>query len=205
MLNIYQPRTPLSLAPQDNKYISLPYLGHYSLLLKSELNKTFKKHFPQINFKFIFTNRHKFHCLFQHKDRIDYSLNSNVVYKYTCPDCKSGYIGNTSRLLFQRASDHVGISWRSGDPLNRLSFSSIRDHHRRSTTCSPHPSTDDFKILAQNSNDLARSILEALYIQIHKPELNQDRGLSLLICWSVMPYITCFYFCVMSLFPVLFT
>ena len=41
------------------------------------------------------------------KDKIPILSNSGVIYNYTCPGCKSSYIGKTENTLFNRTKEHA--------------------------------------------------------------------------------------------------
>ena len=41
------------------------------------------------------------------KDKLNKLSKSNVVYPFSCPDCKSSYIGKTEWAFFERTKAHV--------------------------------------------------------------------------------------------------
>ena len=41
------------------------------------------------------------------KDTVPRSLHSNVVYKFNCAECSSGYVGETSRHPSTRVCEHL--------------------------------------------------------------------------------------------------
>ena len=90
---------------KETKYVSLPFLGHFSYQLRNTMSNLLRKHFPDVNFKFIFVNRNTIGSLFRVKDPLPIALCSNVVYCFRCPDCTSRYIGFTSRNLKIRIPD----------------------------------------------------------------------------------------------------
>ena len=78
-------------------------------------------------------------------------------------------MGETTRNLYHRISEHKGVSTRTQKQLANPSFSSIRLHSHNN---SDHQFTwDDFKIL-RRVTDLDIKTFEALYIKDLKPELN---------------------------------
>ncbi|EZA49073.1 hypothetical protein X777_12782 [Ooceraea biroi] len=45
-----------------------------------------------------------------HKDALPVSSNKDVVYRITCKDCDATYVGQTSRQLKTRTSEHISHS-----------------------------------------------------------------------------------------------
>ena len=107
---------------KEIKYITLPFLGHFSYQLRNTMSNLLKKHLPNVNFRFIFVNRNTIGSLFRVKDPMPIALCSNVVYCFKCPDCRSRYIGSTCRNLKIRISEHRGISYRTNTQITRPSF-----------------------------------------------------------------------------------
>ena len=105
---------------------------------------------------------------FSYKDKVPVSVLSNIVYKYTCAQCPATYYGETSRHLKTRIAEHRGLSARTGKPVTRPLFSSVRDH---SIEFNHDLKTDNFQILAHsNKNDV--KIVESILIDRDKPDLN---------------------------------
>ena len=106
---------------------------------------------------------------FKHKDVLPKEMRSSLIYKYSCVQCASEYIGSTTRLLASRVAEHSGRSLRTNRILARPSHSNIREHAQ---TCGTPITIDNFTILdsCSNTNDLR--ILESLYIFKDRPVLN---------------------------------
>ena len=83
-------------------------------------------------------------------------------------------MGQTSRHLRHRVSEHAGVSHLTGRPVKNLVHSNIRDHliNCQEGSCSQR----DFKILASGSCELELLIKERLLIDIKKPSLNGNVG-----------------------------
>ena len=47
-------------------------------------------------------------------------LKSSLVYKFSCAQCASEYVGMTARTLGTRVDEHVWVSYRTGQSLSRL-------------------------------------------------------------------------------------
>ena len=163
------PSIPKLTVPKDLKYIKLPYMGRLSFDIRKELQKTLRNAFPQIQFRFIFTNPMTIGSYLKKRDSLPSAMCSCVIYEFKCSSCGARYQGSTSRWLSHRIQEHRGVSVRTGVPLSRPSPSAIRDHSHQHD----HPFThQDFKILTKVQNRLDLSITESLYIHKSNPELN---------------------------------
>ena len=97
-------------------------------------------------------------------------MQSNVAYLFTCPKCKVGtYLGATKRMLKTRIDSHKGVSHRTGNPLNRKDFSSIREHCNK---CKTQFNYKDFQIIGTASDEPSLFVLESLLIKQNVPTLN---------------------------------
>ena len=47
----------VEIEDKETKCISLPYLGYFSYQLRNTMLNLLRKHFPNVNFRFIFVNR----------------------------------------------------------------------------------------------------------------------------------------------------
>ena len=124
---------------------------------------------PAIDFRFVFNNNYTIGSFFKLKDKIPDSVCSDIIYQFECPSCRAGYIGCSSRAFKCRILEHIGRSFRTGQYLNKMPFSSIRDHSLEMD----HPfSETDFKIIARFSSQQETLIGEKILINKIKPELN---------------------------------
>ena len=72
-------------------------------------------------------------------------LKSSLVYKFSCAQSASEYVGMTARTLGTKVDEHVGVSYRKGARFTQLPHSAIRDHR---DSCVTKFDTSNFKILA---------------------------------------------------------
>ena len=88
------------------------------------------------------------------KDNAETSLKKDVVYQRSCtkPNCKSSYIGETSRSL----AEHVQEHGKEG------SNSAIYQHC--STNGHPLPNMDQCKVIDQEKSQITREAKEAIHI-----------------------------------------
>lgn len=158
----------IQTAPKCKLYFKLPYYGNLSIKLRKDLKILMRKYYPQINFQFVFTTGTTIASFFRHKERLPLHLNSSVVYKYTCSECNSEYIGKTIRQIQVRIDEHIGRSSRTHKILNNPSQSNIRNH----ANLQNHPiQNSNFKILTKGSKSNL-NLLEAILIEKENPALN---------------------------------
>ena len=86
-----------------------------------------------------------------------------AIYRYKCDrlEFDSLYIGESARTFEERLNEHV----RTPSP--------IYDH--ASTTCH-HISVGKFSIVGMESQNLTRTIKEAMYIRVNDPSINRNTG-----------------------------
>ena len=136
------------------------YLGHYSLQVKTKLNKLVKRCYPDIDFKVIFRCHRLIISYFPFKDRLSTLLCSGVVYKLECPDCNPRYYRKTSRHLATRGREHLGVN-KVGKKI-KVTPSAISEHIDQ---CGHNASIENFSILnrTNNNSDLVISVPLVLF------------------------------------------
>ena len=122
------PSPKFPTVPKNIKYISLPFYGHISFTIRKELTKLLQEYYPQIDFRFIFTNKHTLGSYFHVKDRLPSPLCSNIIYQFSCSSCKARYIGSSIRNFKIRILEHKGLSFRTLRPLSKAPHSEIHEH-----------------------------------------------------------------------------
>ena len=161
-------------ATEHIKYISLPFFGPQSEKLKNEILSLFNKYCSHFTIKVILSNNFKIGSFFNYKDKLPLCSRSSVVYKFNCSLCGTTYVGSTSRTLCLRTAEHKGISCRTGRPLTAPPHSAIRLHCEQ--VHNVPVKADNFSILDSTQNTVSLRILESLYIQKLKPELNHTNS-----------------------------
>ena len=102
----------------------------------------------QINYiqlKLVFSNGYTIGSFFRQKLQVPTSLLSNVVYSYKCNQCNATYIGETSRHVYSRYCEHLGVSPCTFKPVSSSLKRSIRDHSELKKNHGM--SISDFKVL----------------------------------------------------------
>ena len=90
---------------KNKKLYSLPYVGHFSYVTKRKLRHI--RFCKDIDIKIAFSLL-KLGSLFSCQDTLPKSLQSYVVYYFTCAGCKACYIGETKHHLNTRTKRHLG-------------------------------------------------------------------------------------------------
>ena len=131
------------------------------------LSESFKQLFRYTPVQVCFRGQKTIKSLLMHpKDKVDPSLKKDIIYQWSCtkPNCKSSYIGETSRSLCERAKEHS----------KEGSNSAIHQHC--SSKGHPQPNVDQFKVIDQEKSQIAREAKEAIHIRKLDPELNRNIG-----------------------------
>ena len=92
---------------QKPLHYSLPYTGHFSHVTKKKLRHICERLCKDIDINIAFSPL-KLSSFFSCKDTLPKSLQSYVVYQFTCAECKACYIGETKRHLNTRIEEHLG-------------------------------------------------------------------------------------------------
>ena len=173
-LNCKMNKPQLITTVNKRKYfISLPYFGPQSEKLKKELESLLIKFFVHIDFHIVLVNKFTVGSLFTFKDILPKCIRSSVVYKFSCAQCASEYVGSTARTLRTRVAEHAGRSFRTGNRLAKPPHSSIRSH---AESCDVPVTLDNFKILSSTSDQIDLRIMESLFIHQYRPVLNDTQS-----------------------------
>ena len=96
--------------------------------LKQKLRTCFKNSLPQCNIKIILKPTNRLSSLFRFKDVIPKELQPHLVYKFSCDNCNVNYYGKTERHLNVRSSDHMSMSYLTGETVE-CKPSAVSDPH----------------------------------------------------------------------------
>ena len=173
LYNYLNPKTKIGPC-KERIYIGLPYLGKQIDPVRRKILRICKRFIPQKDIIIFFKPGRTVANFFKRKDVTPLELRSNVVYKYTCASCQASYIGQTTRHMRKRWTEHRGLSDRTYKVVKNKVHSSISDHllQCRGSNCS----LQDFVILANGSSAVELLIKERLLIDRYKPVLNNNIG-----------------------------
>ena len=148
----------------------LPFFGNKSLQLRTRLVNSIENNLKFCKIKVIFQSPCKLSLLFRYQDSLKKEIHSDIVYRYTCSNCKVTYYGKTYRHFFTRAAEHMGISNLTGKRLKCVKQSAVSDHLLE---CNCSIDFDHFDILASDANRFRLLIRESLLIKRDQPQLNK--------------------------------
>ena len=161
-------RLPVLTASKKIIYFCLPFTGIHSLQIRTQINRLCNAAFPHLDIRFVFCSSRRISSFFPFKDEVPKYLRSSVVYLFKCRCCSTSYVGQTTRHLHTRISEHLGISPITGKRSTNPAMSSILSH----INASGHPANfDDFQILSSSSDSYELMIHESL-LNKYKPNLN---------------------------------
>ena len=167
--NMFDPKPTLYTVPKKIVYFRLPFTGSHSLQIPNQITRLCNAAYPHLNIRFVFRSSTRISSFFPFKDIVPKLMRSGVVYLFKCRCCSASYVGQTTRHLHTRISEHLGISPITGKLLSSPVMSSISSH-LNSTGHSAN--FDDFEILSSCSDTCELMIHESLLISKLKPSLN---------------------------------
>ena len=162
-----------STVPKKYLVIALPYLGKFSLQIRTRINRIMKNKLPYCNIRFVFQTRCKISNFFTFKDKIPSLLRSGIVYKCECGSCNATYYGKTKRHFKVSVCEHLEISALTEKRVKGDDDSAIKEHIF--SFCNHTPDFEDFSILATSNSDFKATLMESLLINRDHPTLNKNK------------------------------
>ena len=164
-----------------------PFIGRYgNILTKKFINKT--RRLLKSPCKFILNWRTtNSNCFLSCKDKTPDEYKSSVVYEFSCPGCRSTYIGKTDRCLYTRLKEH---STRENSEINsHINCCEHFQHIKSLMELSPHSTnpinTNLTELIFRSCKIIDRSdhwslllFKESLAIRRRKPDLNHGARVS---------------------------
>ena len=80
---------------------ALPYFGQFSEKLHSELMVLLGRYFSDFRFNVVLVNKFTVDSFFKYKNKLPMRLKSSLVYKFSCAQCASEYVGMIARTRYQ--------------------------------------------------------------------------------------------------------
>ena len=155
-------------------YHKMPFVNNYTCrYLKKNFIPFLKQCYPQVDFNFVFCNTFTIKSCTKHKERLPMTLESGIVYLFSCGDCNATYVGSSVKTLRTRISEHFAVSSRTGNYLAQPSASSIRDHLEN---CKYNRSFENFKVLDIHKDNISLRMSETYEIKVRKPNLNSEES-----------------------------
>ena len=159
------------LKPSSEKKEVIIFLGKLSLQVKKRLNDIFRSCHKNVKLIVVFKSPNRIHNAICFKEQLPKSINSKVLYRYTCDTCNSVYIGKTKRHLLVRQYEHLGISIFTDKALKytEKDATAIRKHCYQ---YQDNSRLDNFQVLGNAVNNFHLQLKESLLILKMKPSLN---------------------------------
>lgn len=149
---------------QQTKFHKIPYINNLSEKLARELNNDS----ISVAFKNENTTKRFFSKL---KTETPRDLESNIIYKIPCSTCNGVYIGQTSRYLKTRISEHKR-STRPHVLISNNSKTALAEHFEKFQ----HPfNFEKTEILARQQNYKKRLLSEMIEIKKHRNHINKKQ------------------------------
>ena len=148
---------------QNTLHYSLPYIGHFSHVTKKKLKHICECFCKDIDINTAFSPL-KLSSFCSCKDTLPISLQSYVVYQFTCAGYKAYYIGKTKCHLNTRIEEHLGKDKKSH----------IYSHLQENPQCQEKVNFVCFEIIDRAFSYFMLQIKEAMYINWKKPELSRQ-------------------------------
>ena len=174
----YKKKAPVTATVEPQTItVMLPFLGKVSLEIRNRLRKYTKKYAKTCcKLQVIFRSQRRLKRLFSFKDRLPTSLQSFIIYRFTCRTCNSSYIGKTDRHQTVRWCEHLKIT-----PMRRRPSKSKTEStavHEHISSANHQASLEDFEVIGREGsrNDFFLRVKESLLIKRHKPVLNDNEA-----------------------------
>ena len=90
----------------DIRFFKLPYIGKYSNIAQKKIQNLVKTFCEDIDVKVALT-LFKVSNKFSYKDPLPFHLQSFIVYKFICGNCKVCFVSETTRHFITRINEHL--------------------------------------------------------------------------------------------------
>ena len=147
----------------DTRFFKLPYIGKYSNIAQKKIQNLVKTFCKGIDVKVVLTP-FKISSKFSYKDPLPFHLQSFIVYKFVCANCKVCYVGETTRHFITRINEH----------LQKDAKSNIFKHLRESRVCNSVCNKDCFSVIDRATTEYQLKMKEAMHIKWVRPKLNKQ-------------------------------
>ena len=112
----------------DIRFFKLPYIGKYSNIAQKKNQNLVKNICKYIDVKVVLTP-FKISNKFSYKDPLPFHLQSFIVYKFICANCKVSYVGETTRHFITRINEHL-----QKDPKSNI-FKHLQESRKCNSVC----------------------------------------------------------------------
>ena len=147
----------------DTRFFKLPYISKYSNIAQKKIQNLAKTFCKGIDVKVVLT---PFRIINKFSDKYPllFHLQSFIVYKFICANCKVCYVGETTRHFITRISEH----------LQKDLKSNIFKHLQESRACNSVCNKDCFSVIDRATTEYQLKMKEALHIKLIQQKLNKQ-------------------------------
>ena len=143
----------------DTTFFKLPYTDKYSNIAQIKIQNLVKTFCKGIDVKIVL-RPFKTCKKFSYKDPLPFHLQSFIVYKFVCANCKVCYVGETTRHFITRINEH----------LQKDAKSNIFKHLQESRACNSVCNKDCFPVTDQATIPIENKGGNAYYMDPTKTE-----------------------------------
>ena len=150
---------------KEVRYIKLQYIGEISKTAKTKISRIISR-FCNNNIKInIVFDTCKIGSYFSTKDSLPKSFSSSVIYRFSCRECNSCYVGRTHKYFEARRKEH----------LETDKSSAIHKHLNTNSNCKTKNNINSFTIIDYAKTDFELALKEAMHIKWLNPDLNGQK------------------------------
>ena len=89
----------------------MPFVNNYSCrYIKKDFVHFLKQCYRQVDFNFIFCNTFTNKSSTRHKEKLPMTLESGIVYLFSCGGCNATYVRSSVKILKTRICEHCAVS-----------------------------------------------------------------------------------------------
>ena len=147
----------------DTRFFKLPYIAKYSNIAQKKIQDLAKTFCKGIDVKVVLTP-FKISSKFSYKDPLPFHLQSFIVYKFVCANCKVCYVGETTMHFITRINEH----------LQEDAKSNIFKYLRESRVCNSVCNKDCFSVIDRATTQYQLKMREVMHIKWIQPKLNKQ-------------------------------
>ena len=136
----------------DTRFLKLPYIGKYSNIAQKKIQNLVKTFCKDIDVKVVLTP-FKISSKFSYKDPLPFHLQSFIVYKFICANCKVCHVGETTRHFITRINEHL-----QKDPKSNI-FKHLQESHASNSVCNK----DCFSVIDRATTECQLKMKEAMH------------------------------------------
>ena len=138
----------------DTTFFKLPYTDKYSNIAQIKIQNLVKTFCKGIDVKIVL-RPFKTCKKFSYKDPLPFHLQSFIVYKFICANCKVCYVGETTRHFITRINEH----------LQKDAKSNIFKHLQESRACNSVCDKDCFSVIDCTTTEYQFKMKETMHIK----------------------------------------